>query len=404
MRRLGIALLALLALAAGAASAGYWYWLRPDEPRWPIVIQQADGNLALADARGQIKPLTSDADGRTRTYTQPTPAPDGRSVAAVSVQQSSTERNSALVVVDLEGRPTTLFEQTGSEPFYLAWSPDSARLAFLASGTGTFTLHAAEADGQTRAQAIAPGQPLYFSWSPDSTQLLLHVGGSGYDGGTLQLYTWGDDRPKTLGTQPGGFQAPAWLPDGQQALTVVLEPSGAGLVRIDRAGNVQQRVADAGESVVFVAAPDATRVAYLKPSGDDAGRLHVVRADGSDDRALDIERVVTCFWSPDSARLALLSVTTDGLQTTALRQQAPRLRWHVLTLADNTIQSFDPFQPSLEFLSLLPFFDQYAQSHRVWDRAGQRLLYAAADGVYTLDVRTGAAARIAPGVLGLWME
>lgn len=404
MRRLAKLLVMLLAVSAGGLSGGYWYTSGPAEPAWPIVIQQTDGNLVLSDEQGQTRPLTTDADGQRLSYLFPTPAPDGRGVAAVAVQHAAASASAQLIVVGLDGQRTTLFDQPDRSPFYLSWSPDGAKIAFLTGTTDGMTLHAALSNGQEQARQIAPGQPSYFAWSPNSERLLLHIGGSARDGGTLQLYEWGADKPQPLTAQPGRFQTPGWLPDGQRALAVVQQGDGAALATIDAGGAVQQQLTSVTDSTLFVPAPDAQHIAYVTLSTEGSAQLHVLRSDGSGKREIDAATVVTCFWSPDSQRLAFLSVVPNDVQPAALRQGVPQLRWSVLTLADGQVRDFAPFEPSITFLSLLPFFDQYAQSHRVWDRTGQRLLYADDNGVNTLDVVTGQTRRIGPGVLGLWME
>lgn len=404
MRRLAKLLVMLLTVTVGGLSGGYWYTSTPAERTWPIVIQQTDGNLVLSDEQGQTRPLTTDADGQRLAYLFPTPAPDGRSVAAVAVRHAAASASAALVVVGVDGQRTTLFDQPDRSPFYLSWSPDSAKIAFLTSTTGGMALHAALSNGQEQPRQIAPGQPSYFAWSPNSQRLLLHIGGSAREGGSLQLYEWGAVEPQPLTAQPGRFQTPGWLPDGQRALAVVQQDDGAALATIDAGGAVEQRLTSVTDSTLFVPAPDATHIAYVTLSSEGTGRLHVLRSDGSDKREIDATTVVTCFWSPNSQRLAFLSVVPNDIQTAARAQRVPQLRWSVLTLADGQVRDFAPFEPSVTFLSLLPFFDQYAQSHRVWDRAGSRLLYADDTGVNTLDVTTGQSQRIGPGVLGLWME
>lgn len=407
MRRLTKLLSVVLALAAGALSGGYWYTSGPAERSWPIVIQQSDGNLLLADELGQTKPLTTDADGRNMSYMFPTPAPDGRSVAAVAIQNSAVGASAALVVVGVDGQRVTLFDQPDRSPFYLSWSPDSAKIAFLTGTASGMTLHAAATDGQGSAKQIAPGQPSYFAWSPNSERLLLHIGGSAREGGTLQLYEWGAEMPQPLPAQPGRFQTPGWLPDGQHAFAVVQQDDGAALATIDAQGTVQRRLADVSESTLFVPAPDATHIAYVTLTDQGTAQLHVLRGDGSDNRQIDNATVVTCFWSPTSDRLAFLSLATDDLEITSIaqtQQRIPRLRWSVLDLSDGKVRDFAPFVPSRTFLSLLPFFDQYAQSHRVWDSSGSRLLYADENGVHALDVVSGQIQRIGAGELGLWME
>ena len=52
----------------------------------------------------------------------------------------------------------------------------------------------------------------------------------------------------------------------------------------------------------------------------------------------------------------------------------------------------------------MQFFDQFAQSVRLWNRTSDQLLYADDAGVWRADVATGATRKVADGVLGLWMQ
>jgi hypothetical protein len=75
-----------------------------------------------------------------------------------------------------------------------------------------------------------------------------------------------------------------------------------------------------------------------------------------------------------------------------------------LTLADGKLAAYDPFVPSAAFTSLLPYFDQYAQSIRLWDPTGTQLLYASDQGVHVIDVVNQKTQRVSDGVLGMWMD
>lgn len=404
MRRFGLRLmLTVLALAAIVAGSGssYLLWNRLAQPVWRMVIRQADGNLLLSDGT-TTRPLTTRADGKTLVYLHPTPSPDGRSIAVVTIRTGSTpigtvalrqqaEASAALQVLGLDGSVTTLFSEPQQSPFYLSWSPDSRKIAFLVGTAFGMALHAAAIDGSTGARQIATGQPSYFSWSPDSARLLLHIGGASPNG-TLQIYDWGSESPQQIAAEPLQFQAPRWLADGERALVVVRDNNEAALAAIDADGTIVQRFSNVDPTTLFVLAPNSQRVAYVPLGSELAGQLHVLQADGSDDRVIG-ERVITCFWSPDGASLAFLSVAGTGT-----------LRWNVLTVADGALKSFEPFTPSLDFLNVLPFFDQYAQSHRLWDQTGTHLIYATQDGVYTLDVQSSSTTRVGDGVLGFWLE
>ncbi len=61
-------------------------------------------------------------------------------------------------------------------------------------------------------------------------------------------------------------------------------------------------------------------------------------------------------WSPDSTKLAYLTLT-----------EAPGvLRWSVLNVADGSRWPLVDFLPSADHLTMLQFFDQYAQAWRPW--------------------------------------
>jgi TolB protein len=402
MRWLGRLLLLVLPFTAGAVAAGTWWYTASAVHRLPILLQTADGNLVLADESGQTHPLTNDADGRNLLYLFATPSPDGRSVAVVAIRNPTTDPAAALVVLNLNGTRKVLFEHEDVSPFYLAWSPDSRKIAFLANTRDSVTLFGVSATGTDPAIPISPGQPLYFSWSPDSGHVLLHTDGA--DEGAIQLYEWGALQPQPLEVEPAFFQAPAWLNDGQRAVVAVQQAGESTLATIDTKGNVLQQVVGVDDGAVFTLSPDSQHIAYLTLIGADFSELRVTRTDGTDDRGVHGSETYTFFWSPDGKRLAFLSPASAIRSTRATNQQAGALRWNVLSLQDGNIRSFEPFVPSNSFVSLLPFFDQYAQSVRLWDSSSTHLLFASMEGVYTLDVESGEEQRIGDGVLAFWMR
>jgi len=406
MRRVGILLLVLICVVAGAVGTGAV--LRrtlPQAAPWPILIHASDGNLLLAKLDGTTEPLTVDADGQGNTYLYPTPAPDGRSVASVAITHTQTTAGASLVVHQLDGSRTTLYDDPAGAPFYLSWSPDSQRLAFLAGSDGGMTLHGVDVGPQPNLRRITPGNPSYFAWSPDSQRLLLHTGGAAPKG-VIQLYEWGAEKPTPLQLSPTFFQAPVWSTDGQHAIAGIEQNGAAALALIDPSGAVLEQIATVHPSTMFVVSPDTQQLAYIAFDGPNVGELHLVNADGTNDRAVGDEPVVTMFWSPLGDMLAFLSISTSAsTQSVAWgKQQEPRFRWNIVDVRDGSVQRFDGWLPSAEFLNLLPYFDQYAQSIRLWDRTGTRLLYGTDDGVYMLDVQSRGTVRLGDGVLGMWLE
>ena len=117
------------------------------------------------------------------------------------------------------------------------------------------------------------------------------------------------------------------------------------------------------------------------------------------------------FWSPDGSRIATLVVEPRGIGPSGqsgvvfIAQPAPtRLHWEVTTLADNAHQRFAAFEPSDEFLNLLPYFDQYALSLNLWSPDSTRLVYGTTDGVHTLHISDGSTTKISDGTQGFWAK
>ena len=84
------------------------------------------------------------------------------------------------------------------------------------------------------------------------------------------------------------------------------------------------------------------------------------------------------------------------------------MTWKVVSLLDRQLTSLSTFLPTESFASLIPYFDQYAQSIRIWSPDSSALVYGAqekddSESVYVVavDGRTEAQ-RIAAGTIGVW--
>jgi TolB protein len=405
MRRAVLVLFVVVAMVLAAAVVGAAWWLRAYEDAPELLVQRANGQLILVDASGRHRSLAAGPESMTRILAHAAPAPDGRSVAYVETLHGEDAVRSSLVVQGINGEPRVLFSSLKNRPFYLYWAPDSARLAFLTSDGRGMMLRVVNVDGAPNVREIMPGQPSYFSWAPDGKRLLLHTGG-GAPIGTISLWDGTDLQPRTWEVQPSIFQAPDWLADGQTALVAITDGANAALASLDDEGRVVRRLALARSGILFATAPSRTSVAYMAVGTRGAGHLRLVDASGSGDREVVGAPVLAFWWSPDSSKLAFLTTRPRGTDRSVgwLRQEQPVLHWNVLDVATGQSRTLARFEPSAAFLNLLPFFDQYAQSMRLWDRAGRRLVYADRGGVWTLDVVTGETRQIDVGVLGMWMD
>jgi TolB protein len=97
-------------------------------------------------------------------------------------------------------------------------------------------------------------------------------------------------------------------------------------------------------------------------------------------RELTDNPVMAFFWSPDGSKLAFLALeAVNGRVGT---------RWYVWDGA--ATRQYAAFYPSRVLLrDYLPYFDQYAQSHRLWSPDGSAFVFA---GV------------LANGESGIWLQ
>jgi len=371
----------------------------PASPENQVLVAGADGNLWLVDATtGERFDLTTDAAAQ-RQYMQPTWSPDG---AQIAWAKREGQRNY------LE---TSRFDGAGRRavsvpflPFYLFWSPDSARLAYLSNwltlDQPSMALRVAEfgaADGSGSVRTLAEGQPFYFSWAPDGQRLLLHIGGERVE--VLSL----DGNVESLQISGGQFPAPQWADDGARLVYAVADAARQRLIVTDTTGQELTELTDFAGRVSFSLSPDGQRLAYIVTEQDAAlstlGPLYAVEVATLRTREITSDPVLAFFWSPAGDKLAYL-----GLEFFAGRLG---LRWYVWD--GRTVTPYARFLPTRAFLeNYLPFFDQYAQSHRVWAADGRAFVFTGTladgrSGVWVQAVAPDSAPLwVGPGVFATW--
>ena len=391
-----------------------------------LVAILDDGNVYFMDRDGaNSAAITSDAALRPsadvrKAYAFPSWSHDNQRVAFVGVSSENDGTAILYTAAVKDAKPLQLFRSEHEFPFYLSWSPDSKRIAFLTQGEQDLSLNYASADGAEN-KTLDKGNPYYFSWSPDSQSLITHVGGSRRQSADafigLQSLSGSTDA-KHLSIAPANFLAPAWSPSGRDVLTALMGNSAANdtLVVSDGQGENQRTLLKFSGNIAFSWSPDGKSIAYINTQGSGSNvkaELHRIKPDGSGDQLLSDESPIAFFWSPDGARIAYL-VRARGdqgsLQTTLNSEQQGvlHLTWHVLALADKSDAALGSFIPSDAFVALLPYFDQYAQSLRLWSPDSRSLVYAAdeSDGnpaIFMVSVSGGDGPhRIAKGSIAVW--
>ena len=337
--------------------------------------------------------------------------------------------------------PHVIYQDSANPAFYLYWAPDSRNVSFLTQEPSQISLRIAPADGASEARILRQGAPLYWEWV-DSGRLLAHVGGTAPDSflGELGLDPGAPPASLDPSAPPGAFRSPAVTGDGR--LRAYLEDSGSTqqLVLEARDGSSSHRLDVAGPTAMSFD-PTGSALAFVAPEPADSssatvpiGPLRLADpADGST-RTLLAGKVVSFFWAPDGKTIAALGVSTpgdDGVQAVAPGNAAltaygrpPRavvelgaaiqpaagivLHLAFIDVATGAPRAQRDVRVTDTFIQqVLPFFDQYALSHRFWsaDSRSIALPLVGADGKDQLVVVPADGADptfIAGQVIGFW--
>ena len=417
-----LVLLAAFVVVAGLEGSGFIMPAQPTPPAQPAVapptpaLAPTPARLAYVGLDGSLHSMDAAGD-RNSVIRFPSPgeafkfpawSPDGTRIAAISTDDMGTHLDVFTPPVDggnadAPAGPTTVYQSTARPVFYLYWAPDSRAIAFLTTEPGGIALRRAPADASAPATVVRTGAPMYWQWV-DPSRLLVHSGGEAADAfaGLVALDGTPDD---SVALDPGSFRAPAMSPDGNYLASTATQPDGArSVVVASRDGTVRHDVpvfglaavdfAPAGDTLAFIAAAVAGTAATIP-----VGPLRVVDPATGAVRTLIAGSIVTFFWAPDGRTIAALGIpepgdtktasvdtTTDSVDgasvTLALARPAgvdtaagTMLRMIFVDAASGVVRSERATRVSDLFTSqVLPFFDQYALSHRFWSPDSRSLV------------------------------
>ncbi len=375
-----------------------------------LAIVDGSGRLTVTDRAGSIL-RRFPADGPAVRF--PAFSPDGRRIAAIGALGTT----SGVYVYDLGdgpgATPVPAFESTETGLIYLSWSPDGGRLGVLTSEPSTLALRVLAPDGAVQDTVVHEGQPLYWDWWA-GRGLFIHTGGTGP--GAVVDEIDADGTTLDLGLGPSGlFQAPGISSGGRFRAYAAIESAGRQVLRIEERDGPGANDIEVGAAVAFGWSPTIDAVAFVDgggAAGTGLGPLRIVdAAEGSPRTVLD-RPVAAWFWSPDGRFLAAFALqlrADDSIASTA-HQATPPLELHlVIVEADGgAVRSDRVIKPGDLFLrQFVPFFDQYAKSHRVWapDSSAVVLPLVGDDGVEritVIPVDEGPVVDVGPGVLAFW--
>ena len=389
--------------------------------------------LAVVGPDGALSTMAADGGSVVRfespgvTLQFPAWSPDGTRIAAPGTTLGGTSGVYVFDANDATSPPKTLFASAASPPFYLSWAPDGRHVTFLAQEPTTISLRVAPADGSAEATILRRGAPMYWDWV-DADRVIVHAGNDSAEGflGELGLGSESDARTEIA---PGFFRPPDVGSDGRYRAYVIPSGNDTAAVVVERADGSGRHEIPAVGSVAIGFDPAGRTVAWTAsgaPTGDQAalpiGPLHAIDAETGADRTLLDAQVVGFYWSPDSRTVAALRIRAPGepgvdiaaVETTttdtepAVNAPGIVLQLVFVDAASGAIRSERPVALSeLYVFQLLPFFDQYALSHRTWSPDSSSIALPLADDagkteIFLIPADGGDPRSIADGVMAFW--
>lgn len=383
-----------------------------------------NGNLYTFDTLSSISTQITDNAARTRVYQWPTWANDGR-LAYFSTEIREGNQATFEAYVSADGvSPGSLIYAGLNEFFnYAYWAPQNCTesencrdLAVLLSSqnAGLFVQLLRDSLAGASNQQAGLGGPFYFSWSTDGTQMLWQRNSQRID-----IYTVENGNVNALDYQPGFFQAPMWSPVDDRLLFATTEDTRVtDLIALDGDQSIILGDDLAGP-VAFAWSPDGRYVAY----SDRHEPLVVLNSVTGEEIARGASTgVYGFFWSPDSQHIAYVTIPgqSGGVSADArggvtlfkpvLQDEEIGLSWSVIDIETSAVRRYPSFIPTDPMIYLLRYFDQFAQSHRVWSPDSRYLLTSTLSPESGRPVITALDATIdgstpfevVEGVIGIW--
>lgn len=406
----GLALVAILSMLGSVLITAVWVWdqARANGDAFPLSEisfspinatpeRQDNGRIAYIDQTGQV--VTVDPDGsNARTLTDatfrhqfPAWAPDGQQLAVIAP-------GAIYLLPDTEANaePLPLYTNNSASPFYVYWSPDGRFLSFLTNeAQQSIGLRLLAVENPQAERLLTTGAPVYWNWAADSRQMLIHTGSRG-EAAQLALLNTEITATEQI-APPGFFQAPGISANGRYwAYAEDLGDGTSWLVVHDQESEQQWTQRHTG-MVALSWSPSGSKLAFTTGARERSttfwGPLRLFDAASGETTFLSDNTVLGFFWSPDSRYLATIHTGANNRDfgTNAMirepgrplplakpnpQQRSPH-EFHltILDVSNGAEILHYPFSPTVLFISqLLPFFDQYALSHRIWSPAGDAVV------------------------------
>lgn len=346
---------------------------------------QDRSRIAFIDSEGQLGTISPDGSGLRmltdiddeRTYRFPTWAPNNPTVAAIGRDPDG----GGLYLID--DRPDAalfeLYAHREEGPVYHYWSPDGDTLSFIAPRVEGIALHVVPADGQSESRVVATGRTSFFwHWMPDSSAVFIHTGFTGDPNAQTKLAFVPVEGliDETQVDRAGFFQNPAVAYDGQYYAFGSVDPLGVRWLTVHLTENGFTQWLQPHQGVVAMGwSPTDLELAYISPPDNRPtfyGSMKLLDLAEEELRELVDRTVLAFFWAPDGKTIAFL--TLENFEP-GDEQNLVELGLGVVDSTDGVERKLLTFQPSDVFVDrLMPFFDNYAQSHNIWSPDGHAIV------------------------------
>ncbi len=357
-----------------------------------IAFITTDGQLATANPDGSDLRVLTEGEQRLQF---PAWSPGSSKIASIGI-----DREGGFIHVfadEANATATEIYRSDSEGPIYLYWSPGGEMVSFIANNNDPKTRLALHLASEIQADKIlTSGAPFYWQWQGDSKGILIHTGFTGA-GSRLGFTTLDGDTLTENLAPPGVFQAPgisasgnyiAYAEDNDLRGTQVILQNNPRLLQ-DLAETVRREVKHEG-AVALSWSPSEDKLAFTAPAKDAPavyGQLKLLEAESGLLETLSENLVVCFFWSPDGKYIAYLTPNLerdDGdvsslgntlyvldkqhvSDTQTVQRGSFLLELHVVDITTKEDKRLATFTPTFLFLDqFMPFFDQYALSHRLW--------------------------------------
>jgi Tol biopolymer transport system component len=275
-------------------------------------------------------------------------------------------------------------------------------------------LQSVSAEGGKR-RVLDTGSPFYWSWAPDGKTMIVHTGsGNSAAASRLSFLKIGTGVDEYLMEEnPAAFEAPAWSPNGEFILLTNRTDKMEEIILADSTGAPIKTVDTFDLNVAMAWSFDSEHFAYISGTelvgSGTIGNLHARDVTSSKEILIE-DNVIGFFWSPDGKKLAYFVpyVAKPGTDSTKSDPTTLVLQLNILDIATGESKGIFTFQPTEQFISIMPYFDQYHQSTTIWSPDSNNLLLSFIDKDGNSGVAMVAASGrleprlIANGVFAIW--